>query len=270
MLRVSVFADQEGTMSVTLATAARLRRDPGTILWTTAGACWLLIVGLIIVGGINVADHDTVIEKSPLPWPLLLTAFVGAWLVMIGAMMLPTTVPMVRLFTAISARTQHAGWARATFLAAYLIVWTGFALVALGGDTGVHALVDQWPWLHAREGLVLAGALAVAGLVQFSPLTQRCLTLCRDPRAFLYQHYRRGPGGAWTVGFRHGLSCLGCCWGLMLVMFATGVGSLAWMAGLTVVMVAEKTTRWGPRLVAPVGIVLLLAATAIAAGELVG
>ena len=99
-------------------------------------------------------------------------------------------------------RTQPArGRARATFLAAYLTVWTGFALVALGGDTGVHALVDHWSWLHARERLVLAGALAVAGLVQFSPLTQRCLTLCRDPRAFLYQHYRRGTGGAWTVGF---------------------------------------------------------------------
>ena len=182
----SVFPDQEGTMSVTLATAARLRRDPGTILWATAGVCWLLIVGLIIVGGINVADHDTVIEKSPLPWPLLLTAFVGVWLVMIGAMMLLTTVPMVRLFTAISARNQHAGRARATFLAAYLTVWTGFALVALGGDTGVHALVDHWSWLHARERLVLAGALAVAGLVQFSPLTQRCLTLCRDPGAFLF------------------------------------------------------------------------------------
>jgi predicted metal-binding membrane protein len=264
------FREQEGTMPITVATAARIRRDPGTILWAMAGACWMVTVGLIIVGGINVADHDTVIEDSPLPWPLLLTAFVGAWLVMVGAMMLPTTVPMVRLFTVISARTPHPWSARATFFAAYLTVWTGFALVALGGDTGVHTLVDHWSWLHAREGLVLAGALAVAGLVQFSPLKERCLTLCRDPKAFLYQHYRRGLGGAWTVGIRHGLSCLGCCWGLMLVMFATGVGSLAWMAGLTVVMVAEKTTRWGLRLVAPVGIALLLAATAIAAGELVG
>lgn len=255
-------------MSVTVSTAVRLRRDPGTILWAVAGGCWLLVLGLIIVGDINVADHYTVIEESTLPWPLLLVAFIGAWLVMVGAMMLPTTVPMVRLFTVVSARAQHAGSARAIFLAAYLTVWTGFALVALGGDVGLHLLLEEWHWLHERKGLVLAGALALAGLVQFSPLKERCLTLCQDPKAFLYQHYRRGAGGAWSVGFRHGLSCLGCCWGLMLVMFATGVGSLAWMAGLTVVMVAEKTTRWGTRLVAPVGIVLLLAAAAIAVGEL--
>lgn len=257
-------------MSTTATATTRPRRGPGTVVWAVAGGCWVLIVVLIVFGGIDVADHDSVMEGSRLPWPLLLTVFAGAWLVMAGAMMLPTVIPMMRLFTVVSADRPHPGAARSAFLASYLAVWTGFALVALGGDTGVHALVDNWPWLHAREGLVLAGALAVAGAFQFSPLKQRCLTLCRDPRAFLFAHYRRGTGGAWSVGVRHALSCLGCCWALMLVMFATGVGSLAWMVGLTAVMVAEKTARWGARLVAPVGVVLLLAATVIGVGQVMG
>jgi predicted metal-binding membrane protein len=75
---------------------------------------------------------------------------------------------------------------------------------------------------------------------------------------FLWQHYRRGPWAAWLLGARHGLSCLGCCWALMLVMFATGVGSLAWMLALTGVMVIEKTTRRGRRLVPAVGAALLI------------
>jgi hypothetical protein len=134
-------------------------------------------------------------------------------------------------------------------------------------DLAVHATVEGWAWLAVHDGLVLAGALALAGGVQFTALKQRCLTLCRDPRAMLFRHYRRGAPAAWALGARHGLSCLGCCWAMMLVMFATGVGSLWWMAGLAAVTVAEKTTRWGPKIVGPVGIVLLLAAAVLAVDE---
>jgi predicted metal-binding membrane protein len=146
------------------------------------------------------------------------------------------------------------------FLAAYFAVWLAFAGVALLGDAGVHALVERWGWLHAHEGLVLAGALGLAGTVQFTPLTRRCLRVCRDPRGFLFQRYRRGVAAAWWLGVRHGAFCLGCCWALMLVMFAVGAGNLWCMVALTAVMVAEKITHWGPRFVAPVGVLLLFAA----------
>jgi predicted metal-binding membrane protein len=144
--------------------------------------------------------------------------------------------------------------------AAYFAVWLAFAGVALLGDAGVHALVERWGWLHTHEGLVLAGALGLAGAVQFTPITRRCLRVCRDPRGFLFQHYRRGVAAAWWLGVRHGAFCVGCCWALMLIMFAVGAGNLWWMVALTAVMVAEKITRWGPRLVAPVGVLLLFAA----------
>jgi predicted metal-binding membrane protein len=98
----------------------------------------------------------------------------------------------------------------------------------------------------------------MAGAFQFSRLKNACLTACRSPESFLWQHYRRGARGGFALGARHGLSCVGCCWALMLVMFATGVGGLAWMLALTAIMVAEKTTRVGARLVVPVGIAFLL------------
>jgi predicted metal-binding membrane protein len=72
------------------------------------------------------------------------------------------------------------------------------------------------------------------------------------------------------VGLAHALNCLGCCWALMLVMFATGVGSLVWMLGLTAVMVAEKTTRIGASLVRPVALALVAGGVLVALPVLVG
>jgi predicted metal-binding membrane protein len=96
---------------------------------------------------------------------------------------------------------------------------------------------------------------------QFSDLKDRCLRECRHPGPFLLQHYRRGAAGAFALGRRHGLFCLGCCWALMLVGFAVGVASLWWMAALTAVMVYEKTGRSGDQAVAPIGIALIVAGT---------
>jgi predicted metal-binding membrane protein len=71
------------------------------------------------------------------------------------------------------------------------------------------------------------------------------------------KHYRRGNAAAFALGHRHGLFCLGCCWALMLLMFAVGVAHLWWMAALTAVMVYEKGGRHGVRLVPAVGVALL-------------
>jgi predicted metal-binding membrane protein len=249
-----------------VSAATRARHDPGVVLWVVAGACWALTAWLVVAGPEGAGHHGAVLGGAPSSWPALL----AVWLVMIGAMMLPTVVPMVRMFDAVTARAPRPAAARATFLAGYLAVWTGFAGVALLGDVAVDALVAGWAWLAARPGLVLGVALLLAGAFQFSPLKNACLTACRNPIGFLWQHYRRGAAGAWRLGLRHGLSCLGCCWALMLVMVATGVNSLVWMVGLTAVMVIEKTARRGARLVAPVGIVLLVAGASLALSALLG
>jgi predicted metal-binding membrane protein len=112
--------------------------------------------------------------------------------------------------------------------------------------------------LDSRPQLIAGNVLIMAGTFQFSPLKERCLDACRTPMNFLWRYYGRGVKPAWILGIRHGLFCLGCCWALMLAMFAVGVGSVVWMAALTGVMTIEKSTRWGRRLVPWVGTILLL------------
>lgn len=239
-------------------------RDPAGIIVAVTAACWALTLGLTLLGGVAPADHDVVLEQLTWPWALRLLAFLAIWTVMLGAMMLPTTLTMARMFTAVSARGRHPVAARSAFYGAYLLVWAGFALLALLGDSRLHWLVDRWPWLHHHEPLILASALVLAGGFQLTPLKDACLRACSSPLSLVGQHYRGGAAGGWRVGSRHALSCLGCCWALMLVMFATGVGSLAWMVALTAAMVAEKVSPYGERLVRPLAVTLLVAGVGVA------
>ena len=232
-------------------------RDPAVPLWGAAGVAWAVTLALTLTGGAQAAHHDHVLEHDSQPWPLRISLFLAVWMVMLGAMMLPTLVPLARAFTPVSARAPRPNAARAGLYGGYLLIWLVFAPLALAFDTTIHLLVRSWPWLASHEGLILSSTLVLVGAYQLSPLKDRCLTACRDPFTFLWRHYRRGLRGGMDLGVRHGLWCMGCCWALMLLMFATGVGSLLWMLGLTAVMVAEKTTRWGARLVVPVGVVLI-------------
>jgi len=249
-----------------LATATRSQESASRLVravWVIAGACWIVALGTVLLGSDVHAHHDFVLEESTLGWPVRLAVFAAAWLVMIGAMMLPTTVPMLQLYWTVSARQAQPMLGRTAVLATYGMVWMAFAFVALAGDAVVHRLVDRWQWLADRPSLVLGTTLVLAGAFQFSTLKTACLNACRSPMSLLWQYYRRGIGGAWALGMRHALYCLGCCWALMLVMFATGVGSLLWMLLLAGVMVAEKTTAWGARLVAPAGIALIAGGLAV-------
>ena len=183
--------------------------------------------------------------------------FLVAWQVMTAAMMLPSSLPLAQLFVRASRGQEHARAVVAAFLLGYFAVWTWFALMALSGDAALHWLVAQTAWLSDRPWLIGGTVLLLAGAFQFSPLKERCLRECRMPFTFLRRHYRRGVAAAWDLGLRHGLFCLGCCWALMLTMFAVGVGNLVWMATLTGVMVIEKTLPWGRRLAPAVGVLLI-------------
>lgn len=243
----------------------RQARGLARTIWAFAAACWAVAFVAVLLGQDVHGHHDFVLEESTLPWTLRLSVFTAAWLVMIGAMMLPSTIPLVELFWAVSARQPRPGLARTALAVPYLAVWLGFSGIALAGDAVVHWAVDTWAWLAAREGLVLGTTLLIAGAFQFSELKKACLTSCRSPLSMLWQYYDRGARSAWRLGVRHALLCLGCCWALMLVMFATGTGSLAWMLLLTAVMVAEKTVSWGARIVTPTGIAFIASGLAISA-----
>ena len=88
----------------------------------------------------------------------------------------------------------------------------------------------------------------LAGLYQWSPWKDVCLRHCRSPLSFLLHTWRDGYAGAFRLGFRHGAYCVGCCWGLMLVLFAVGLMNLGWMVLLSTVIFAEKIVRHGPLL----------------------
>jgi predicted metal-binding membrane protein len=245
-------------------TPAHVARDPAPMVWAIAILCWT--ASLVLAVGDEHHLHHGGDGTVGLPDPTQLGAYAAIWVVMVGAMMLPTTVPMARLLASVSARVGSPGTVLTTLYASYLAIWGGFGILALAADVAVRTAADRWMWLGAHRGLVLAGALTLAGGFQFSRLKDRCLTACRDPMSMLWQHYRRGVAGGWRLGTRHALNCLGCCWALMLLLFGTGVGSLVWMLGLTAVMVAEKTARWGARLSAPVGAVLLVAGGLVGLG----
>jgi predicted metal-binding membrane protein len=228
--------------------------------WVIPGAivvAWGISAYAQFSGSATLLHHDTLIERG-LPIGLALVFFAAAWVVMIAAMMLPSTLPMLRLFMVASAKQETPRLALAAFVAGYVVVWTAFGFAAFAGDVVLHRTVDATPWLLAHPWTIAGGVLAVAGIFQFTPLKDQCLRACRLPGMFLMHHYRRGTRAAFSLGYRHGLFCAGCCWALMLVAFAAGFASLWWMMALTALMTYEKTAPRGVRAVPMAGTVLLV------------
>ncbi len=195
---------------------------------------------------------------------IALPVFLLAWQVMLTAMMLPSSLPLVRLFARTSARQPRPRAAMAGFLGGYALVWGTFGALAFVFDIGVHATVDASPWLLDHDWMLGAGVFVLAGAFQFSSLKYACLDKCRHPAQFLMRFYERGAAGGLRLGVRHGAFCLGCCWALMFVMFAVGVASLVAMAVLTGLMVYEKTQPRGREAVPVVGVAMVATAFAVA------
>ena len=190
-----------------------------------------------------------------------------AWVLMITAMMLPTALPLVRLFRRLVAARPDEGGLIVRLLAGYASAWLAFGVVAHALDAAVRTAAARSDWLVLHGAYVAAAVLALAGVFQFSALKYRCLEECRTPFTFVTSRWRgRAPEReAWRLGLDHGLFCVGCCWALMLVMFVVGVGSIGWMLALAAAMAAEKNLPWGKRLRTPLGIGLLVWAAALVA-----
>jgi predicted metal-binding membrane protein len=248
-------------MTAIAATASPRPRVPRPVAVAVVAA-WALALGAQATGRGHALHHDALLGGD-VPYLLAVVLFAASWQAMVAAMMLPGSLPLIRLFAAASAGQPQPGRALAAFLGGYALVWTAFGSLALSGDAFVHAAVDASPWLQAHTSLVCAGVLATAGAYQFSALKDRCLQECRTPAAFLLRHYRRGPGAAFALGRRHGLFCAGCCWALMLLMFAAGVANLVWMVALSALMAFERAAPGGRRAVPVAGAVLLAAAVVV-------
>jgi predicted metal-binding membrane protein len=191
--------------------------------------------------------------------PLVMSLFVGGWTLMVVAMMLPTTLPLITLFRGIVRHQQRSSELVLLLLSGYIAIWALFGFVVHVADWGLHQILDQSAWFTTNAWLISAAILVGAGVYQFTELKYRCLDKCRSPYSFIMSYWRgkNRHTDALRVGLNHGLYCIGCCWTLMLLMFAVGLGNLAWMLLLGAVMATEKNMPWGKKLVRPLGIVLI-------------
>lgn len=232
-----------------------LRFNAIGILGCTIAAAWAVCAWAELNGTAAQLHHHALYESGRPFWFSAL-AVLAAWQFMTAAMMLPSSLGFIRLYAATAGSAPDFPLALSLFLGGYFAIWTAFALVAFTGDMQVHRIVDWWPWLAAHATLIPAGTLALAAIYQFTPLKDACLKACRHPGMYLVRHYRRGAVNGLRLSLGHALYCIGCCWALMLVMFAAGVAHLAWMGVLATIMFVEKATPVGNRIVAPVGVAL--------------
>jgi len=167
----------------------------------------------------------------------------GMWAVMMIGMMLPSATPALLLYGSVVRRSPGATRAVAhvyAFAGGYLLVWTGFSLAA----TALQLLLNRWlllsPMMETRTRWLGPLFLCLAGLYQLTPLKRACLQSCRFPLMFMTRHWRQGISGGFWLGVLQGAYCLGCCWALMLLLFAGGVMNLWWIGALTVFVLLEK------------------------------
>jgi predicted metal-binding membrane protein len=194
--------------------------------------------------------------------------FLGVWVVMMAAMMLPSVAPTVALYARMTRRRAPA--APFVFIAGYLATWTAAGLLAYGVFVlGRDLLGDAFAWDSAGRPLA-GGTLLVAAAYELTPLKDACLGRCRSPLGFLMGSWRDGLRGGFTMGARHGAWCVGCCWALMAALFALGVMSLAWMAFVAALIALEKTVPFGrtvtyttAALLFALGLVLIVAPEAV-------
>ncbi len=189
----------------------------------------------------------------------------AAWVLMVAAMMWPTTLPLLGIFRRVAAGRADADRLVLLVVAGYLCAWFAFGLAAHALDWMLLAAARETSWFAANGWVVGAVVVGGAGLFQFSSLKYRCLDKCRTPYGFVVERWRGAAPArdALRTGFDHGVFCVGCCWALMLLMFVVGMGNIGWMLALGAVMAAEKNLPWGKRLSAPLGIALIVWACAI-------
>lgn len=238
-----------------------------TALAVIAVACWWFLVvseaAMMSMSGDGVIAEMMFMMMRPGETAPYLAAAAVMWTVMMIAMMTPAVVPMAAVFRGMYRGPDEV---RATlvFAGGYLAAWLVFSVIA----AVVQWLLHDSRYLH---GMALATTtrtagvlLLLAGCYQLTPLKEVCLSRCRSPIGFFMQHWREGLCGAFSMGWRHGLFCIGCCWVLMLLMFAGGTMSVMTMAALSVFILAERLLPAGPWSARLPGLVMIALGGAIA------
>ena len=203
------------------------------------------LIGVSLVAWAIVVQQTRGMDMGPSADLGGLVWYSGLWLAMTAAMMLPSATPAVLLVDRLSPP------ATPRFLLGYLVAWIAYGLAAYGLARGAVAN----GFIHSAA----AGPLiAAAGLYGLTPLKRTCLRRCRNPLGFLLRHARLGPV---RIGALHGAYCVGCCAGLMILLFAVGMMSVFWMVVVAALIAAEKVAPFGERLVTPIAVALIVTGT---------
>jgi predicted metal-binding membrane protein len=204
-----------------------------------------LVAWIVTVQRMRGMDAGPGTDLGTLGW------YLGIWVTMMAAMMLPSAAPMVSMFSRSRGDTQTVA-----FIIGYLLAWTGYGLVAYAVYRAIRAEAPSFLAWDEQGPWVAGGALAVAGLYQLTPLKSACLRHCRSPLHFLLRG-RPGTLGALWMGIEHGSICVGCCFGLMVALFALGVMSLVWMGIVAVAILIEKVLPGGEAFARVLAVVLV-------------
>ena len=243
--------------------------------WIVSGALLLGVSGgvafILLGGGTGMSSLEMTAQTGPLgalisgtpdmvsaaSWtPAYALVIFGMWWLMMVAMMVPSAAPTILLYGAL--HREGGVWSMLEFLLGYLAIWAGFSLMATAvqGVLAAGGLISMMYWNLATPYLG-AAVLVGAGLYQLTPVKRACLDHCRGPVAALTQHRRAGRLAAFRMGMWHGKFCLGCCWGLMALLFVGGVMNLWWILGIALFVAVEKLAPFGDRLARPLAYLLI-------------
>ena len=214
----------------------------GLLLALAAGA-WAVLVW-------QSADADMDMTMASSTMGLRAPLFLAIWVIMMVAMMFPTAAPMILTFHKVQAGKRQRGDAFVStwvFVAAYILVWTLAGVAAYAGALAVEVIAVRAALSPAAAARIGGAVVILAGIYQLTPLKDLCLSKCRTPITFIMTSWRDGTAGALRMGLLHGAYCLGCCWLLFAILFPLGIMNIGAMAGITLIIFAEKTLPW-PRL----------------------
>jgi predicted metal-binding membrane protein len=224
---------------------SRLGVAGGIIVAIGLGWAWIVPMARDMYGPMTGASAWMMRSTWDTPHLLLLWLM---WAVMMAAMMLPSAVPLLLLYDGVLRRRGAPGRAALQVYAmgaGYLLVWTLFSIGATVLQRVLSGMLILNPMMEMPNRTAVGATLLLAGAYQLTPWKAACLSQCRSPLSFVMQRWREGVSGAVRMGVEHGAYCLGCCWALMLLLFAGGVMNLAVIVGLTAIVLIEKVTPLG-------------------------
>jgi predicted metal-binding membrane protein len=203
----------------------------------------MTLTGVCCCAGLKMSGPDVNPWAVSSIFPLFLM-----WAEMMVAMMLPSAAPMILTFAMVNRKRKEAQEPfvpTGIFALGYLVVWTGFSLLAALAQWVLHATALLSSMMVSTSPLLGGALLIMAGVFQWTRLKHSCLAHCRSPLNFLISDWREGASGAFMMGLKHGAYCAGCCWFLMALLFVAGVMNIWWVAIIAGLVLLEKAAPRG-------------------------